>query len=46
MVILDNSRTLGAFERQSQGYCIFKILFLYLHREINKVLIILIYIDL
>lgn len=40
MVILDNSRTLGAFERQSRGYCIIKILFLYLH-QINKVLIIL-----
>ena len=36
MVILDNSRTLGAFERQSR---IIKILFLYLH-QINKVLII------
>lgn len=39
MVILDNSRTLGAFERQSR---ILHILFLYLH-QINKVLIILIY---
>lgn len=36
MVILDNSRTLGAFERQ-QGYCIIKILFLYLHKEINLI---------
>lgn len=36
MVILDNSRTLGAFERQSR---ILHILFLYLH-QINKVLII------
>lgn len=34
MVILDNSRTLGAFERQSG---IYKILFLYLHQIINLV---------
>lgn len=34
MVILDNSRTLGP-PKGNQGYCIIKILFLYLHREIN-----------
>lgn len=34
MVILDNSRTLGA-SKGNQGYCIIKILFLYLH-QINK----------
>lgn len=34
MVILDNSRTLGA-SKGNQGYCIFKILFLHLHQITN-----------
>lgn len=41
MVILDNSRILGP-SKGNQGYCIIKILFLYLQHNKYKVLIILI----
>lgn len=40
MVILDNSRTLGAFERQSRILHNYKIKSLYLHIKIKKKLLI------